>query len=313
MNNYIPIVLGIKTSDTCNNRYRIPPWTIPLFSAPDDELQSLRGGKFGKDCHFLTMEWPRGNMEPALSRLGYQPHSYQVLSSFREPLSHFLSALSHINGVKWGRDKKAKENNQTYTEGKISLQDMVKINKNGNWYEYNLENFQSRFMYPPGFDELSAARIDEAINYMHKLYWFSVLSEVRLSLALLQCQVFGHVSPELLDKALTHGGMISQSKTEYSFTEFDMHDIGSLIKVDNKFYEAVIYEFWKRINSHQDCMANELNAWNNYDVTKKTDVVPVSMPRTGRKPSHLKLNSHRQLEGKGEEVLVTCEHYKCAW
>jgi hypothetical protein len=176
LNSYIPVVLGIQTSDTCNKKFRIPRWTLPLFSSPDVELQSLRGGKFGKDCHFLTMEWPRGNMEPALARLGYQPHTYQVLSSFREPLSHFMSALSHINGVKFRKDQKAKENNQPYTEGKISLQDMVKINKNGNWYEYNLENFQSRFMYPPGFDELSAARIDEAINYMHKLYWFSVIS-----------------------------------------------------------------------------------------------------------------------------------------
>ena len=283
LNDYIPRALGIQEGATCNNFYRIPGWTKPLFSAPDKQLSSLQG-RLGQ-CHFLTMEWPRGNMEPAMAKIGYNPGSYQVLASFREPLSHFLSAQSHLNGVKYLNDredrKKSKSSNPNYEFGQIAFQDMIARNKAKKFYEYNLDNFQSRFMYPPGFDESDIDRIDEAIGFMHNLYWFSLLNEIRLSLALLQCQVFGVVDEALLTEALAMGSMISHSRVKYQFSEEDIHDLGSLLKVDNKFYEAVVYEFWKRVNAKQECLAGELKTWGDYEAMKKTAVVPESKPILG--------------------------------
>ena len=348
LNDYIPRALGIQEGATCNNFYRIPGWTKPLFSAPDKQLSSLQG-RLGQ-CHFLTMEWPRGNMEPAMAKIGYNPGSYQVLASFREPLSHFLSAQSHLNGVKYLNDredrKKSKSSNPNYEFGQIAFQDMIARDKAKKFYEYNLDNFQSRFMYPPGFDESDIDRIDEAIGFMHNLYWFSLLNEIRLSLALLQCQVFGVVDEALLTEALAMGSMISHSRVKYQFSEEDIHDLGSLLKVDNKFYEAVIYEFWKRVNANKECLAGELKTWGDYEVMQKAAVVPESKPRVeqrmnnqldpkiktqeqrqrlrgGQQRGGWQSRGNRQLEGENIEeeekdnnkkiITVTCEHGDSVW
>ena len=242
LNGNLPVALRLKN---CNRLLNIATYSD---QNPPSALQKLKG-KFGKSCNFLTFELKRREMEPTMAKLGYAGH-YFVLTSFREPLSHFISSYEHQSRAQWREPHTLNE-----TADKLL---------NGSRYYYTLRNFQSAFLLknaPVG--ETKHFNVTNSINYMKSTYWFSILENYRLSLALLQCQVRGKTDTALLDQVTAHSansGVAKKRNSENNY-EFDnevLKKVKSLIGIDIYLYNQALVEFRRRVNIYSDCLKDEI-------------------------------------------------------
>jgi hypothetical protein len=180
--------------------------------------------------------------------------NYRVLTSFREPLSHFLSACIHSA-------MNLKKHNDSY-----KLRNAVAALKLGKTIpgHYNLRNFQTSYLVNGSITpemltaEDNSRVIASAKDYLKSIYWFSLSEHMTLSLALLQCQVFGVVRPDLLADANRIPKLNAHTNIHESLhiNSMILADIHSLIKTDISMYELIIKEFWDRIKKQKDCLKN---------------------------------------------------------
>ena len=250
----LPEILELE-SDTCNQLYNIP-WTQGMSAIPS-KMNALARNNWGERCNFFTYEWRRHTMESYLSSINYVPSSYKLLTSFREPISHFFSAMGQIIG-----DDTITPNYQNST-----WEEIIRSQTEGHAYYYSLKNFQMSFLLHTQ-DLDNGARListlkprqEEVRKALSSVYWFALTSEVTLSYALLQCQEFGTVNRELLEHILhkPHKNVRAQDKM-HNMSEKLMKDVYHLIADDVRFYELVVSEFWRRIDSHKDCLSQVLD------------------------------------------------------
>jgi hypothetical protein len=191
------------------------------------------------------------SLQPVLS-------NYRVLTSFREPLSHFFSACIH-NAI----------NEKEYHTGSkepYNLQKSVTALKNGKRIpgHFDLRNFQTSYLMNSSAS-LEMLRVGEnpkaialAKEYVKNIYWFSLSEHITLSLALLQCQVFGSVQSDLLTDATRLPKLNDHTKSHeiLNVNSMMLADIHSLIKTDIYMYELIVQEFWERIERHNNCLKN---------------------------------------------------------
>lgn len=234
---------------------------IPKYGMPIHELNTSLSQVKWSQCKFFSYEWPTTQMTRCLKPvLG----SYHVLTSFREPLSHFFSACFH-NSV---RDKSRQYN----------IRHAVNAVMEGNTphEHYNLYNFQTSFLVNRSLsaDMLKAtgshAVISMARDYVKQVYWFSLSEHIALSLSLLQCQVFGTVLPVYLDAATKLPTLNNHfsSNDMLRINSKLLSDIHSLIRLDIYLYEIIVREFWERIEQHKQCLMgmNSRYDWNLFET-----------------------------------------------
>ena len=195
-----------------------------------------------------------GSIEKALSPF---IKDYRVLTSFREPLSHFFSAAIH-NAMR------VEQNGYIY-----NFSEAVEALKNGKNlpYHYPLHNFQTSFLrrnYSP-FADAHDVYLD-ARKSLKDIYWFSIADHMDMSLALLQCQAIGRIEPKLLDIVvnLRRYNDHTRSNVSFSVNAAILRDVRSLIQTDVLLYEEIMHEFRSRINYHRQCLANsslDLSYW----------------------------------------------------
>jgi len=187
-------------------------------------------------------------MEKGMSMLGYNVSTdFAVLSSFREPTSHFLSSFEHM--------QLTREKGPSYSFIPTTLDDLISFLKSGKpTIFYDLRNFQSRYM--------SSHSLIGRINYMRSLYWFSINENYELSLKLLQCQVFGYVDERKLKDVLSKKYNVrtdqKNSDAAYNFTAQNLRDIKDLTSDDSLFYEMAVSEFWNRVKTYNSCLQHAL-------------------------------------------------------
>ena len=252
LRHHIPSLLNL---DHCNSKYNIPSCCVS--KGTDDlankTLNTLMARfsypKLWKQCNFLDYEWSRVHMEKGMSMLGYNVSTdFAVLSSFREPTSHFLSSFEHMQ-------LKRAEGPLRYSFIPTTLDDLISFLKSGKpTIFYDLRNFQSRYM--------SSHSLIGRINYMRSLYWFSINENYELSLKLLQCQVFGYVDERKLKGVLSKKYNVrtdqKNSDAAYNFTAQNLRDIKDLTSDDSLFYEMAVSEFWNRVKTYNSCLQHAL-------------------------------------------------------
>lgn len=259
LRHHIPSLLNL---DHCNSKYNIPSCCALKGAGPigNKSLSSINANlgtllarlsypKMWKLCNFLDYEWRRVTMEQRMSMLGYNVSAdFAVLSSFREPTSHFLSSFEHMQ---------LKRAELSYSFIPTTLDELISLLKRGQSipFFYDLRNFQSRYMSShSNFEEPLLGRI----NYMRSLYWFSITENYELSLKLLQCQVFGYVDERKLKEVLSKKYNVrteqKNSDAAYNFTAQNLRDIKDLTREDTLFYEMAVVEFWKRVKTYDSCL-----------------------------------------------------------
>jgi len=193
-------------------------------------------------------------MEEKMTILGYNVSSdFAVLSSFREPISHFLSSFEHMQ-LKRMKDLTKKSNIPA------TLDVLIDQLKRGVHIHFDLRNFQSRCMASNGTDALDGtpSTVHERFQYMRSLYWFSIMENYELSLKLLQCQVFGYVDESKLKDVLAKKYNVRSSQSnagmKYAISAQNLRDITDLNKDDMAFYQMAVVEFWNRIKVHSKCL-----------------------------------------------------------
>lgn len=199
---------------------------------------------------FLSYEWQRSAMERSLKTV---LPKYRLLSSFREPLSHFFSACIHNAMV-------STLNGSSYHLRKTV--DDLKVGKRMPG-RYFLVNFQTSYVVNSSVNSamLKSESSREVLvamakEYIKRMYWYSIAEHMSLSLSLLQCQVFGEVKPELLADAARLPKLNDHSKSHelLHVNSGLLNDIHSLIKTDTVVYEMILQDFWQRIDLHKDCL-----------------------------------------------------------
>lgn len=247
MNVAIPKAVGLKA---CNYMLGIP--TYNGFSPPPSFLK-LKGsftmppgsgsGPGGSGCNFFTFEFRRRELEKSFDRLGF--HNYSVMSSFREPLSHFISSYEH------------QEREMGYRHSLNETVDSLLLPTPKSFY-YDLRNFQSH-SYVGNSDK--KPDLFDVLQYMYTLFWFSILEDYRLSLALLQCQLHGYVNSGLLDLATEKKHNTAVSLTKPHLHEYDaetLRKVKKLISWDTFLYNQAVQEFYRRVERHKNCLESEL-------------------------------------------------------
>ena len=89
----IPIILNLTS---CNNVFHIRSsgsFADHTYGLPPTSIDRLRYPVFGQSCSFFNYEFNRSTMNRLFEAIGYAPSKYMVLSSFREPCSHFFAVL----------------------------------------------------------------------------------------------------------------------------------------------------------------------------------------------------------------------------
>lgn len=250
LRHHIPSLLNL---DHCNSKYNIPSCCASKGGAITNKSLSTLMAKFSypnlwNQCNFLDYEWKRVHMEQRMSGLGYNVSTdFAVLSSFREPTSHFLSSFEHL------QLKRAEAPNLFLP---TTLDELINVLKSKQSIPfYDLRNFQSGYMS----SHLSSEEpLLMRINYMRSLYWFSITENYELSLKLLQCQVFGYVDERKLKNVLSKKYNVrtdqKNSDAAYSFTAQNLRDIKDLTSDDILFYEMAVVEFWKRVKTYNSCL-----------------------------------------------------------
>ena len=232
----------------CNKMFKLPfcCWSgrNGLFSPITEILnERLPYPTLGEQCNFLDFEWNRTTMERELTNVGYNLTSLQLLSSFREPLSHFLSAYQQMHTRDLG---------QTLPLDQF----MESLENNTDRHNYDLRNFQIKFMVHTNNDSEQNLILTEAITYMRSLYWFSILEQYQLSLKLLMCQVYGKVNIRALKKytSKTYNVRYIEDNFEYKISPLTLSHIKKLTKMDTVFYNYVVVEFYRRVKLHSVCL-----------------------------------------------------------
>ena len=173
-----------------------------------------------------------------------------IISSFRDPLSHFISSyLQNQQTVldmyksKFSYYIKVIKDNTNSTERVIKPYDY-----------YNLNNFQTKFMLSSYNETIN---LNEAIEYMKTLFWFSIQDQLELSLKLLQCQMFGKVDEESLKtmlKSKSTNKAISKKTNSFEISANDIENIKEMISIDIQFYDHVVAEFMNRVSKYSHCL-----------------------------------------------------------
>ena len=177
-----------------------------------------------------------------------------VLSSFRDPCSHFFASYEHATAF-----------------GKVSktLSQYISDVKARHPQHYDLNNFQFKFMLNDDKD-VDGKSWQDGVKYMKSLYWFSVTEELELSIRLLQCQVLGSVVEAQIQEALSHSEytrLKGKGKDKRCIAESDdIANIKSLNSIDFLFYEFIKKEFWNRVYEYADCL--------NLDTKKRETISP---------------------------------------
>jgi hypothetical protein len=187
------------------------------------------------------------NFEEALSPKLVEENA-RMLTSFRDPLTHFFSGIFH---------------NAAWNHGKIYRfhheMDMLRLQLRSRG-RYYLRNFQSKFLIDKRelMDSENMTVVTPIIrDYVKSLYWFAVAEFMDLSLALLQCQVFGKVRPAPLKAATTmhHNKNINtRDNFQFQLNSTVIASINSYLKLDLFMYQLVVVEFWNRVAIHKVCL-----------------------------------------------------------
>ena len=221
-------------------------------------------------------------MGPLLEKLGYNTVDMTknnsvstmdskaafLVSSFREPLSHFLSAFEWVH---------------QHHRGTLNKQDPLKdyINKNienaktkhsvSNSWHFQMADIQSKSFLSYNGDNTThnyltfkRANAKESVANMKKLFWFAIESEMQVSLALLHCQVFGEIKDHLLPKPLVSTfSQGTKTVTQFNFinSKEEMKQVSDLTFVDQRFFEHACAEFWRRVELHATCMGRVMDSY----------------------------------------------------
>jgi len=250
-------MLNITVKDLYN-----PPLT--MYRLMNKKITSDRRAFADGKCSLISYPFGRREMEPVMSAVGYRVGTYNVMSSFREPLSLFLSAYEEMSNSKMS----LRETVDAYN-GKSALYTAKD-------FKYNLVNFMTSFLLEnPSKDAAKKTpfSIEKALSFVDSMYWFAVVEHLRLSLALLQCQVSGRVDTKMLDMYFDRDVLKPYFKAQFEkvfgrsapplkhyFDERVMSDISKLLKVDFFIYEHVVLEFWRRVGENKRCLGPEVAA-----------------------------------------------------
>lgn len=235
----IPFILNLTS---CNNLFHIQgsgSFKAHTYGHPPN-IENLKQPVLGQNCTFFDYEFKRPVMTSSLEGIGYPPSKYMVLSSFRDPCSHFFASYEHA---------------VTFAKVSKTLSQYIADVKAGHPQHYDLHNFQIKFMLGNETD----IDFQDGVNYMKSLYWFSVTEELELSLRMLQCQVLGNVNEAQIQQALSNGEYTRLKNKGHDMRctsgSNDIADIKSLNSIDLLFYEFVKKEFWSRVYKYADCLS----------------------------------------------------------
>ena len=285
LNAAIPQVLGVPS---CNIKYNVPTHHLDLKLLSHKIENAIKGADkkiFGggshlsTSCNFLTEELELFHLNTMLKSMGYiqvdmtrnhsissmNERSVLMMSSFRDPYSHFFSAFEHANLYSTNRNK----NDPLGIFIDDNIHNAKSHKKTDSWHS-QMSDIQSKWMLSKNGDSNDAnkltnkhANVKESVANMKKLFWFSIEYDIRLSFALLQCQVFGKLKPELLPKPENATYLNSGTKPQYKYklSKEKLKQISDLTYVDQRFFEQVCAEFWRRVDVYGACLAPVLDSY----------------------------------------------------